>query len=101
MSEPVQTPDNLVAAIGAALRAGAISYSCDTDGYHDAVAFREGHFLHANGFRASSNPPTRLDDEAAAIALVRKLHPQRAGATEVESLQAILDALVPVAPPWT
>ena len=89
----VSTTSDLSRAIAARLRAGASYRHCDTDGYHDEIAYRDGHFTHVDGFRATSNAPTRLADEAAAVALVCAIHPRPASASEVEVLEAVLATL--------
>ena len=84
---------NLVSAIALRLRSGVAYRYCDTDGYHDEVAFRDGRYVHVDGFRAVSNTPTRLADEEAAITLMCAIHPRNAPASEVEVLESILATL--------
>ena len=85
--------ENLVSAIASRLRSGVAYRYCDTDGYHDEVAFRDGHYVHVDGFRAVSNTPMRLASEEAAITLVCTIHPRTAAANELEVLESILATL--------
>ena len=87
------TREELGKAIAARLRAGVSYCHCDTDGYHDEVAFRDGHFIHADGFRATTNPPERLASEDDALARIRAVHPKLEGASELDVLRAILATL--------
>lgn len=87
------TREELGQAIVARLRAGVVYRHCDTDGYHDEVAFRDGRFIHADGFRATTNEATRLAGEDDALVRMRAIHPALAGASEVDVLHAILAAL--------
>lgn len=92
-SSTVATREKLVSAIASRLRSGVAYHFCDTDGYHDEVAFRDGHYVHVDGFRAASNTPTRLADEEAAITLMGAIHPRTAAASEIEVLESILATL--------
>ena len=94
MSSATATPrELLVVAIASRLRSGVAYRYCDTDGYHDEVAFRNGRYVHVDGFRAVSNTPTRVTDEEAAMTLMCAIHPRTAAASEIEVLEAILATL--------
>lgn len=85
--------EDLSDAIVACLRAGVVYRHCDTDGYHDEVAFRDGHYVHVTGFRAGLNAPTRLAHQDEALALMRTIHPRLGAMSDVEVLEAILATL--------
>ena len=87
------TREELASAITTCLRAGVYYRYCDTDGYHDEITFRDGRYVHVDGFRATSNAPKVLADEHAALALVYAIHPKPGRATELQVLEAILNAL--------
>ena len=92
-SATATTRENLASAVASRLRSGVAYRYCDTDGYHDEVAFRDGHYVHVDGFRAVSNTPMRLASEEAAITLMCALHPRTAAASEIEVLESILSTL--------
>lgn len=90
----MRTREAIERAIVDCLRSGAVYRYCDTDGYHDEVAYRDGRYVHVDGFRAVSNPPNQLVDEAAVVALVRTIRPRAPGASEHEVLETILASLL-------
>ena len=92
-SATATTRETLVRAIALRLRSGAVYRYCDTDGYHDEVAFRDGRYVHVDGFRAGSNTPTRLADEEAAITVMRTMRPQSDAESEIGALESILASL--------
>ncbi len=88
------TREDIVSSIGECLRAGAAYHHCDGDGYHDKVTYRDGRYVHIDGFRSISNSPTPLTDEHGAVALICALHPRSSTESESESESDLLQSIL-------